>query len=287
VLSSFLAGLGGARVGVVVVSGDLISIGDANAYPAAQECIESVLDVLGLTREHVVIVPGNHDIWLKGVAHPTRDYSHEKPYRNFLQGFYMREFQDLEWIQRFNADGWDLTFFTLNSARLRTDDMKEYGYVGVHRYEQMLDFISDTLGARPRLEDNRLVTGVTHHHLLPVPLVSLPDQDRPVSLALDAGQILDSFQKCGVQLALHGHQHVPFVSRSGRLTQLAGLWDDEDVLDLGGGSCGAASARLLPEAPFNTVALYEPSQTGIRIVTHSYTAMTAAAQLHDFTVPLN
>jgi predicted MPP superfamily phosphohydrolase len=284
-LKRFLGGLGGSRVGVVVVSGDLISIGDANAYPAAESFIEGVLEILELTREHVVIVPGNHDIWLKDVEHPTRDYAHEKPFRSFLQSFYRRDFQDLEWIRRITAGGWDLTFFTLNSARLRTEEMKEYGYVGVHRYEQMLEFIMNTLGTRPRLADRRLVAGVTHHHLLPVPLESLADQDRPVSLALDAGQILDSFQKCGVQVAFHGHQHVPFVGRSSRLKSLS-TWDDEDVLVLGGGSCGAEASQLLQEAPFNTVALYEPRETGIHIETHSYTSMTGLERLHDLTVPL-
>jgi len=80
---------------------------------------------------------------------------------------------------------------------------------------------------------------------------------------------------------------VAFPAYTRSVVERAGPYDEEDVLVLGGGSCGANAAQLLPEAPFNTVALYEPLDTGVRIVTHSYTAMTAVAQLNDFTVPLN
>lgn len=270
----------------MVVSGDLISLGDANAYPAAKDLISDVLDVLGLTTDHVVIVPGNHDIWLEGVAHATRDYSHEKPYRNFLESFYKRDFQDLEWIQRFDADGWDLTFFTLNSARLRAEETKEYGYVGLHRYEQMLQFISETLTVRPKLSDRRMLAAVVHHHVLPVPLVSVPDQKRPVSLSLDAGQMLQEFQRLGVMLVLHGHQHVPFVSKTTRLTSAAGQWADEELLVLGGGSAGVQPNQLLTEAPFNTFAIYQLEAHGVRVLTEKYTPMTPVSELHDLKIPL-
>lgn len=280
-----LARLEGSRVGVVVVSGDLISLGQADGFPAAKTFIDGVLEVLELERQHVIIVPGNHDIWLEDAKHPTRDYAHEEPYRDFLAGFYLREFQDLEWIQRFDTGEWDLIFVTLNSARLRTEEIKEYGYVGAHRYEQMLQYVLDTIEQKPKLEERQLLVAVVHHHLLPVPLVSMQEQDRPVSLSLDAGQLLSNFQQYGVRVVLHGHQHVPFMSRSVRMGVPESSWPTDEIVVLGGGSAGAAASQLLSEAPFNTYSTYEPTEQGLHLLTEKYTSMAPPSPLFDVVVP--
>jgi predicted MPP superfamily phosphohydrolase len=289
ILREDLSRLGGPPIGVVVVSGDLVCKGQANDYSPAKDFLDAIIEVLGLSREHVVLVPGNHDIWLKDVENPTRDYSHEKPYREFLEAFYRRDIQDLEWIQRFSADGWDLTFLTLNSSRLRTNATKEYGYVGLHRYETMLKFVGDTLGHVPQQAQRQLVTGVVHHHLLPVPLVSVQEPLRPVSLTLDAGEILQRFQDAGVRLAIHGHQHVPFVSTSARMS---GKRNGNDwaarphVCVVGGGSAGVAMAHLHPEAPYNTFGLYDPKEDGVAISVRRYVANSAPEPVIETVVPL-
>jgi predicted MPP superfamily phosphohydrolase len=274
ILRKRLSSLSGARVGAVVISGDLVSKGDANAFSPAKDFLDAVTDVLGLEREDVVIVPGNHDIWLQNVDHPTRDYAHEKPYREFLEAYYHREIQDLEWIQRFSADELDLTFFTLNSARLRTEDMKEYGFVGRHRYEDMLDFVARTLEGETA-EARHVIAGVMHHHLVPVPLISLAENERPASLTLDAGELLDQFQRRGVGLVMHGHEHVPFITGTVRVSPEAGEIDwpsGERVVVVGAGSTGAAMPHLRQEAAYNTLGLYELKKEGMELLTERFTA---------------
>src|SRR3954464_6716770 len=98
-------------IGALVASGDFVSKGDANSYPIAGEFLDTVLRSLGLSREHCIVVPGNHDLWTVDVAHPTRTYEHEAPYRAFLEGFRHRSVQDLESIKRLRMpSGTDLVF---------------------------------------------------------------------------------------------------------------------------------------------------------------------------------
>ena len=57
----------GLKVGVVVVSGDIITRGDANGYIMARAFLEELLQCLGLEKRHCVIVPGNHDLWTENL----------------------------------------------------------------------------------------------------------------------------------------------------------------------------------------------------------------------------
>ena len=137
----------GLRVGVVVVSGDLITRGDANGYTMARAFLEELLQCLGLEKKHCVIVPGNHDLWTEGLPHPTRTYGHELPYKQFIAGFFENPIpQGLERVRRYRIQGnEDLVFVELNSARIRSDVLREYGYVAKHRYEALLKWIRDVL----------------------------------------------------------------------------------------------------------------------------------------------
>lgn len=130
------------QIGVVVVSGDLISKGKGDSYADARDFLDRLLGALGLDKSHCVVIPGNHDMWTFGIEHPTRDYAHERPYRDFIEAFFKMEFRSLERVRRFRTPaGRDLIFIELNSARIRSDQLKDYGYVAKHRYERLLGFI--------------------------------------------------------------------------------------------------------------------------------------------------
>ena len=45
-----------------------------------------------------------------------------------------------------------------------------------------------------------------HHHLLPV-----PNTGRKVNIPIDSGDVLDLITRCGVDLVLCGHKHVPWI----------------------------------------------------------------------------
>lgn len=238
----------GLKVAVVVVSGDLITKGDANQYPKVASFLDELLKALELEREHCVIVPGNHDLWTGNIDHPTRDYGHEAGYKQFVGDFFTEKFRELERPRRYRLnDHDDLVFIELNSARIRSDALKEYGYISKHRYEKLLDWVTSTLKGDPSPSGRTILFAVLHHHLLPVWAVSIPDKDRPVSLCLDAGELIDQFQRFGVRFVLHGHQHFPFIGavcRAPTGTDIKWEREKEAVFVLGCGSSGVSGARL-------------------------------------------
>ena len=287
-----LRGLG-LRIGVVVVSGDLITRGDANHYPAVGAFLSKLLEALELERRHCVIVPGNHDLWTAGVEHPTRDYAQEAPYKQFVSAFFLTEFQGLERVRRFRTRrGEDLVFVELNSSRIRSDALKEYGYVSKHRYEALLDWINEWLKGDPPPSGRKIIFAVLHHHVLPVYAVSIPDDRRPVSLCLDAGELIDQFQKHGIRFVLHGHQHFPFmgnVSRGPTGIDVAWGREAESVFVLGCGSSGARADRL-PRDPDrgvfgNIYGLYTVTRDALQVNFEQYTDRNPPTRLWRVTVP--
>lgn len=275
------------QVGVVVVSGDLITRGDANAYSDARSFLEDLLTRLQLGPEHCVIVPGNHDLWTLDIEHLTRDYRHERPYRAFVDAFFQRKLQELERVRRYRTrSGVELVFIELNSARLRSEVLKEYGYVSKHRYAGLLKYVSEVL-SQDSSGSSCLKFAVLHHHLMPVGSVVVPDDRKPVSLCLDAGELIDELQSYGVQFVLHGHEHVPFVGTVGRVrpnrqNQTAA----QRLFVLASGSSGASRDRLPPEPGQNTFGIYTPSRDSLDVSIEQYDQARSPQTLLHVSLPL-
>ncbi len=268
----------GVHVGVVVISGDLITKSDSIQYAmTVTPQLDALVDGLGLTRQHVVIVPGNHDINLKEAAEEgTRDYRHERPFRSFLDAFYGPG-PPIDRLLTFHAsDGWTFNFVTLNSVRLRTAATMDYGYVGT-RSTPLLEGLRELHGGRTveeLVEARTLNVAVLHHHLVSGELLTVPEDDRPVSVTLDAGKLISEFQDASVHVALHGHQHVPFVGAVARGRNIGtDGWDGyrRPLWVIGGGSAGAAPTRLSDEMRDNTFGIYTPRDGGIELRMERFT----------------
>jgi predicted MPP superfamily phosphohydrolase len=265
----------GVPIGVVVVSGDLITKGKGESYADAQNFLDQLLAALRLGREHCVIVPGNHDMWTVDVDHPTRNYKHEQPYKTFLEGFFKTDFRTgLERVRRYRTPtGRDLIFIELNSSRIRSDALKQYGYVAKHRYEALLTFVAASL-KQEKETTKPIFFAVIHHHLMPVGSVeTIPDEKRPVSLCLDAGELIEEFQKFGIQFALHGHQHAPFIGTASRLPDAFkdGEYVPHLVYVIGSGSSGARREALPRNLEANTFGIYIPKDGNLDVTIEKYT----------------
>jgi predicted MPP superfamily phosphohydrolase len=282
------------QIGVVVVSGDLITRGDGNAYAHARAFLEHLLPRLQLDSRHCVIVPGNHDLWTIGVDHPTREYRHERNYRDFVGGFFGNKLQELERVRRYRTpNGFELVFIELNSARLRSDVLRDYGYVSKHRYSELLRYVTEVL----KQDKNKCATcikfAVLHHHLMPVGAVAVPDDKKPVSLCLDAGELIEEFQTHGIQFVLHGHEHVPFVGTVSRVPDRNGneeVWHPNatnQVFVLASGSSGARRDRLPPEPGLNTFGVYVPTTDAMRVTIEQYDQMRHPQPLLKVSLPIN
>jgi len=279
------------RIGVVVVSGDIITNGDANGYVHANTFFESLLKLLGLGVEHAVIVPGNHDIWLRDNEYPTRNYHHEEPFRQFLRSFYGPHVSDIARLYGFRTPGdWTLSFVGLNSAHPSTKETKEYGYVGSDRYRPLLAHIAKSNAVKSLIElahEKRLNFAVLHHHLLPAGLVCKPEASRPVSLTLDAGQLVADLQASGIHFALHGHQHIPFVGSTARARPAQNTWTgyEQPLFVIGSGSSGVRVERLWDEMRNNSFGIYTPQQNGLHVRMEEFNRSLRPRTFTDLVIP--
>lgn len=279
------------QIGVVVISGDIITKGDANAFPSAKVFLESLLKSLKLGKEHVVIVPGNHDIWLQDVEHPTREYLPKDPFLSFKRDFYGADISEIECLHAFRTPGgWILSFLGLNSARPRSKETMDYGYVGQDRYARLLSRISEINEGRSLNElssQKRLNFAVLHHHLIPAALVCKPEMKRPVSLTLDAGQLVADFQASVIHFALHGHQHIPFVGSTARAVTAQNKWTgyEKPLFVIGSGSSGVTRHRLWDEKRNNTFGIYTPQPNGFRVRVEEYNQALKPWTFMDLVIP--
>lgn len=258
-------------IGVVIVTGDLISRSEDGAFNDAIDFLQGLCNYLQLSHDRVVLLPGNHDINLLREETVTRTYEHERSFRNFLGAFYgEQDIRELDRVQRYQTPhGWDLSVVALNSSRLRSIETRDYGYVGSHRYKPLLEFVTQALRqASGRDPTKTLLIAAMHHHLVLIDEVVVPEQNRPVSVTIDAGEILANFQQFGVQLLLHGHRHVPFVAYV-RRSSVSSIMQFDWAGPAGGltvvGLGTTGSDDYAPPWSVNVIGLYCPVEDGLHV----------------------
>jgi len=243
----------------IVVSGDLTTRGDHAGFLSARTFLRELIRLLDVDKNAVVLLPGNHDILIND-PELTRDYSNEQDFRDQLEVFYGQP-TELERVHDIrDVDGQHYVVGALNSSRPRSKQTMDYGYVGVDRSVPVFE----TAQVCANLARSPAWTAVAlHHHVLPGPHVEEPESERPVSLTLDAGEIVSLAQKYGADALLHGHQHIPFVGKVARVAEftLDGATDRTpapDVAVLGAGSAGVKRPRIPETVGVNTYSLYNP-----------------------------
>lgn len=270
------SGNGQSRIGVIVVSGDLISRGNANGSGAVRVFLEGLCSRLAVPKTSVLIVPGNHDIYLKKSPYVTREYKERLPFVDFLRSFYGSDIKEIEGIFRYvTPSGKNLTFVGLNSVRPRSEALKEFGYVGHDRYEPLLRSVRES-GRQP----DEFRFAVFHHHVVLPPIKVWPMNEasdtitnalRPISVMLDAGPLVRDLQAAQIRFVLHGHHHYPFIAQ-------AGFYDtgEPPVYIIGAGSAGAQRDQLEMAFSFNTIGIYTPQDRGLQIEVWQYNRASPA-----------
>ena len=257
------------KIGVVVISGDLLTKGQEEGYNVADEFIRALLANLKLGAEHLVIVPGNHDIHVKDFQEAAYNYEPTKPYRRFIKDLVGAE--SIERLQRFLTPGkWQLRFLSLNSVSLRNKEHMEYGFIGKDRYEPFLNILDESNDGQSgaKLAQQKILNfAVFHHHILPVQGIEEPVPEGPISMMLDAGQLVTNFQSSQIHFALHGHQHVPFVGSTARACRRGNTWAgyDKPLTVIGCGSTGASASRLADVIRDNTLGIYTPRGKNLEV----------------------
>lgn len=205
----------------IVLSGDLVYTGKAEEFDLVQNFLVELCNELGMTRDQVVIVPGNHDIdWDVARTSLTQRFDN---YLTFTRQFYGKElfhqiFPLVEWdfsvlhsrpepseIISLQQRG-PVTFVGLNSCVFE-DHQHHYGYIGLKQLGRVAKLLPEAAGDEIRV-------AVMHHHLLPYPEPLSPARRAAevmldMSTVRDAGIVEQRLSRLGFSLVLHGHKHKP------------------------------------------------------------------------------
>lgn len=247
----------------VVVSGDIVSRCKWN-YDLVLGFFSELADAVRVPRSSILLVPGNHDFYRQDEDPSNLDpvnYQHEMAYRGFCSEFHgTRPLAEINRTARisFRKEGFALVLGLLNSARWASvPNFFDYGFVGKEKYQSVLKDMRH-LSAEPSVR-----ALVLHHHLVPIQPMEQPglSPTRPVSLTLDATELMRDAQETGVSLVLHGHQHRADIVKVARLRAGGGSngLNDEDVYICSGGSCGSSD---LPRHQWNAYSLFKFGRTG-------------------------
>lgn len=258
------------HIGLVIITGDFTTRGDWSDPTRTQifEELKELRSRLGLENQHLVAIPGNHDV-IRYPANPGVDvstfvvaqqstYQHERDFRLFQEELTGRRWQEpLNRCAAYSLGDTDVQLCALNSCTISATQWTEYGYVGVG--SEALARMRALPIVKPTLRMMAL-----HHHLLPVNRVEAPES-KGVSLTLDAVDLLDAASEAGVQVALHGHQHLARVCVYERLPMMGGS-SSVPLTIVAGGSAGANHSRL-PGSERNTYSVLQisPQRVALRM----------------------
>jgi len=257
------------EIAAVIVTGDFMTHGKFEDKPrrAALAEFDALRSSLGLERDQIVAVPGNHDVvrYSADEKIDVRDRAveaqteskHEIDFRLFVDELVGRDRKaSLNYVRRIHLGDADLDVCVLNSCTIVATEWTEYGYVGRSGLDAIGE-LRDKPAERPTFRFLAL-----HHHLLPVAGVEAP-KSKGVTLTLDAADLLAAAQRAGVHVALHGHQHKPKITRYQNFG-LNGEPTFNPVYVVANGSAGVRNARL-PAGERNTYCLFRLDAASIEL----------------------
>lgn len=242
---------------IVVVTGDLTWSGSEAEFDQAWTCLNDLRGRLGVSPDHFVIIPGNHDIQWSEAAKTKSEYETtgkvsvaqpeaQKNYEAFWRKWYERSPSKHLAIGRryFLTGGPTLDVLGLNSCALQ--QIKD-AFAGVGCVTKAaIDAAIAEFGWRGAPSATQLRVVALHHHLMPVASAErVEDAARGFGVAIDAEDVMQELTRLHVDLVLHGHQHHPYLGCTWRETAVGtALGATKPLLVLGCGSTGVIDAHL-------------------------------------------
>ena len=162
-------------------------------------------ELAALTCPRITCVPGNHDARNVG-------------YLRFEETFGARDSR-----LRLDCGGIEVAVVAVDSSKPDLDE----GEIGREHY----GWIEEGFAG-----DADLRVFVCHHHLMPI-----PGTGRERNQVLDAGDVLSLLSRCGVDIILSGHRHVPYV------------WPVAGLLLVHSGTVSTLRTRGFPHPAYNVV----------------------------------
>lgn len=256
---------------LIVFSGDITTKSNVEVMRSqGLKFLNKICDIFKLDHDQVVIVPGNHDIPLMNYV--PNDYSHEGEFRALLKDFYGSDMGTSAMHIFGRGERERIEILAMNSIRLRNVELKNFGYVQWGLYEEELR--GQGIEAFDK-EAKRIA--VLHHHLIPVPYEDELEKDyiyASASATIDSGSVIEGLHNYNFDLALHGHQHVPGVSRISRgINNGRGeLHMDSRLNIVSAGSL--TSSRLANYMRNNSYNYIVETDGGYKVTSYEYTSAT-------------
>lgn len=233
---------------LLVLSGDISFRGQREGYAEARDALLPVLDASGISRDRIIVCPGNHDV--------VKSSASLSPFEAFdAWSAEMRNDKRCTFsansCRRVSCHEAD--FLVINSAH--HGDI-EYGLVDLMQLDSVLADMDATPGqGLPRV-------AVLHHHLIPF------SGHGDKSTTRNAYQLLTRLIRHGFSLVLHGHQHA--------LLEL-GVGDGSMKL------CGVGSFRYITPGFINGASLYRMDERSHVSADHYAISKDAPEFLRAFT----
>lgn len=296
-LSSALhAGIGSRQIGGVIVSGDLTFLGSAEEFNEARHALSKLLGLLDLAPDHLIVIPGNHDIqWgtdetysegAKVTAAPT---AAKKNYEVFYEELFQHPpskhlAMGRRWLL---PSGLTLEIAALNSSALKTGKhfLAGMGRIDEAAFEEVRQGLGWPTASEPQSTAALRMLAV-HHHLAVTEDIE-PDAGYPhgYGMAVDAVRIQRLSAKHRVQLAVHGHKHRAFLWRSSvyDLPEHASAnYKLGEISIVGGGSAGSRET----EGDSNYFNLLEFSPAWVEVLMYRARAKGSFEKIKKFRAPL-
>ena len=284
-----------ARIGGVIISGDISWKAAPEEFEMAKAFIRRLATWSPLRADQIAVVPGNHD--LKFTDNPADKEGPVDAARPDAREAYSNFYQDLFFIapNEFLSCGRRLLMgravaveiVCLNSSSLQQvkNAFQGHGFIGqdqlVNAREQ-IGWGEDSSAPRAY----RIV--VLHHHLLPTTFSEEPAKNRTYSVALDAEALVRWIVKHRVNLVLHGHMHQPFcasVKRPANVHQPGKEEEWHEFHVIGMGSTGV-SEEDLGETKSNTIGILRFDSGALAVSVWSIHPTNPGSRLWEINLPL-
>ncbi len=203
------------RIDAIVISGDVACSGTSPEYCRALDVLTGLANALNVKKEHIVVVPGNHDLqWNPGEfsrREGGRNVSREG-FDNFVSSLCGKPPASSDMLQLVSRDGkTGLRIVTIDSNEVEGPESGGIGFVGEDCLRAARQLISNSTFPDSILSVRTWF--VMHHHISAVTSAPLADaKRRGVSVMANTPSLLAVVREMGVEAVLHGHEHQPAVT---------------------------------------------------------------------------
>lgn len=211
------------KVGGLIITGDITSLGKPEGFTKAEEFIVDLNRNLTrkLISENIIFCPGNHDFVRKNemLGNGVPEKVSENPdsisaYKEFYSSIHNLNPNEYMACGRrlLMSTGRTVEIVALNSLILQQyKDFEGHGFLS----DKQLEYVANKMGWEENVQTNSVRIVIMHHHYMPTCLVEQVDVKKPSSVVYDAERLVQWLAKYDIKLLLHGHKHQSFVSKIG------------------------------------------------------------------------